>query len=153
MRADKRTVGTAGTANLYRTPWTTLRRRQTSFAVAPRTCHVSRRSRCHRCRHRQPRATSAAVAEAVAVALSTRSPMPAGQKRKIALQIEKTSRKTKRKTENKPQLVRCGTNNGTQTHTSTHTSTHTRVHMQQHFYHSHLIHFDFCAKWKFICIN
>lgn len=151
MRADKRTVGTAGTANLYRTPWTTLRRRQTSFAVAPRTCHVSRRSRCHRCRHRQPRATSAAVAEAVA--LSTRSPMPAGQKRKIALQIEKTSRKTKRKTENKPQLVRCGTNNGTQTHTSTHTSTHTRVHMQQHFYHSHLIHFDICAKWKFICIN
>lgn len=130
MRADKRTVGTAGTANLYRTPWTTLRRRQTSFAVAPRTCHVSRRSRCHRCRHRQPRATSAAVAEAVA--LSTRSPMPAGQKRKIALQIEKTSRKTKRKTENKPQLVRCGTNNGTQTHTSTHTSTHTRTHRRAH---------------------
>lgn len=128
MRADKRTVGTAGTANLYRTPWTTLRRRQTSFAVAPRTCHVSRRSRCHRCRHRQPRATSAAVA----AALSTRSsmPMPAGQKRKIALQIEKTSRKNKRKTENKPQLVQCGTNNGTRTHTSTHchTHTHTRVH-------------------------
>lgn len=64
------------------------------------------------------------------------------QGRKI--QIKKKKNKPN---ENKPQLVRCGTNNGT------HARTHTLANMQQHFYHSHLIHFDFCAKWKFICIN